>query len=221
MLPGIVFLLLCCWHRLRTLTKIVSTSLLVNPYSTVPRKNVFLFLAAIIIRYTCFSLHSRLNIVERWCEVDINISLDDADGVVLVFGTNFEDVDFKFFAENFDDDGVFFVQTGKVSQLILENCFGIVKFDEFGLMRLEFDHVPDVTILLLEIRNQCNCSLSSWLREFQHFEHPVGDIAEALLRYEFQHSAVSHLGTVFYAEDEWIFVFGVEEREQFVECRRR
>jgi hypothetical protein len=155
---------------------------------------------------------SRLNVVKRRGKVHIDVCFDDADSVVLIFGLDFEDVNFELFAENFDGDGVFLMETSKISELILQNRFGVVKFDELGLMGLKFDHMANVSVLLLEISDQGDSGGASRLWEFQHFEHPSGNVAQSFLGHELEHSAVGHLGAIFQAEDQGIFVFGGKER---------
>ena len=79
---------------------------------------------------------SGLYIVERRGKIDVDVGLDDANSVVLIFRPDFEDVDLELISENFDSDGVFFVETGEVPELVLEDGFWVVKLDELGLMRL-------------------------------------------------------------------------------------
>lgn len=77
-----------------------------------------------------------LHVVERRCKVDVDIGVDDADGVVLILGRDFEDVDFKFILEDLDADGVSLVQTSEVPQLVLQDGLGVLHVDKFGLVRL-------------------------------------------------------------------------------------
>ena len=69
---------------------------------------------------------SGLHVVERRSKVDIDVSLDDADGVVLIFGLDLKNVDFKFIPKNLYSDGVLLVKTGEVSELVLKDCFRVV-----------------------------------------------------------------------------------------------
>jgi hypothetical protein len=69
------------------------------------------------------------------------------------------------------------MQASKVSQLILEHGFWIVGFDEFGSVWSEFNHVLGLLRLLFEIGHQSNAGRRSFFWEFEHFEHPVGNVA--------------------------------------------
>jgi hypothetical protein len=69
------------------------------------------------------------------------------------------------------------MQASKVSQLILEYGFWIVGFDEFGSVWSEFNHVLGLLRLLFEIWHQSNAGRRSFFWEFEHFEHPVRNVA--------------------------------------------
>lgn len=214
MLPWVVLLLLGNYHVGRPFSGRVDC-LLVYPHAPAPER-VVLFLA-VIGKVGLLAEPGGLDVVQGRSKVDVHIGLNDADGIILIFGLDLEDVDVELLAENLDGDGVLLVKTGEVSELVLQDCLGVVQVDEFGLMRLQLDHVPDVPESLLEVRDQSHGGGTPGLREFQHFEHPCRNIAQSFLGHELQHPAVSHLRTIFQAEDQGIFVFGVQKGVKLVE----
>ena len=58
-------------------------------------------------------------VVQRRSEININISIYDAKGVVFVFWRDFQDINLKFIVEDLYSDGVSFMETSEVSELIL------------------------------------------------------------------------------------------------------
>lgn len=191
MLPGVILLLFRHYRILRALPGIVHC-FLVYPHSLASERVVFLLVFLVVEAGLPVELGG-LNVVEGRGKVHINIGFDDADGIVLVFGLDLEDVDLKLLAENLNGNGVFLVQTGEVPQLVLQNGLGIVEFDKLGLMGLQFDHVSNVPETFLEVRDQGHGGRTPWLGEFQHFEHPRRNIAQSFLGHELQHSAIRHL----------------------------
>lgn len=77
--------------------------------------------------------------------------------------------------------------------------------------------MSDLSVLAFEVGDEGNCCGSTWLWEFEHSEHPIGDIAQTFLCHKFEYPAVGHLGTVFKAEDQWVFIFAAQQRVQFVQ----
>lgn len=101
--------------------------LLVDPHSLASKRVVFLL--GILITHAGRPVHlgrSGLYIVERRGKINVDVGLNDANSVVLIFRPDFEDVDLELISENFDSDGVFFVETGEVPELVLENGFWVV-----------------------------------------------------------------------------------------------
>ena len=203
--PGVVLLLLGHYRVLGALPGVVDC-FLVYPHSLASERVVLLLVLLVVEAGLPIKLGG-LYVVEGRGEVDVDVGLDDADGVVLVFGLDLENVNFKLLAENLDGDGVFLVQTGEVPQLVLQNGLGVVELDELGLMGLQLDHVANVAETFLEVRDQGHGGRTPWLGEFQHFEHPRRNVAQSFLRHELQHSAVRHLRTVLQAEHQRVFVF--------------
>lgn len=108
--------------------------LFVNSHSIAPKDSSFL---GIICLQISFHRSSFWLYVVKWRgKVDINISIDDADGIVLVFRCDFEDVDLKLILKDLDTNGVSLVQAGEVSKLVLEDGFRVLHVNEFGLMGL-------------------------------------------------------------------------------------
>lgn len=131
-LSGVVLLLLIALGRCWSLAHVV-LSLLIDP-DTVSAKDSSLF--GVFSLNFSDRLSFWLHIVEGRCEVDIDIGVDDADGVVLILGSDFEDVNFKFILEDLDADCVSLVQACEVSELVLEDGFGVLHVYEFGLVGL-------------------------------------------------------------------------------------
>jgi hypothetical protein len=171
-------------HGLGTLSGVGVVGLLVDPHA-VACKNIPLLAVILGLDFSPGINLLRLHIVERGCEIDVHVSIDDADGGVLIGGFDFQDVDFELVVEDLDGDGVALVQTGEVSQLVLQHCLGVLQVDEFGLVWLQFYHVSLATVLSLQVWHEGHRSWRAWLGEFQHFEHPVGDVAESFLSHEF------------------------------------
>jgi len=208
-LPRIVFFVIRHYGALRALSGIVHCFLVYS--HSFPPKRVVLLLILFVIE-TCLSVElGGFDVIERRCEIDINISLYDANGIILIFGLDLQNVDLKLFAKNFDGDGIFLMQTCEVPQLVLQNSLGIVEIDELSLMRLQLDHMTNVPETFLEVRDQSHSSRTSGLGEFQHFEHPCGNVAQSFFSDELEHSTVSHLGTVLQAENQGIFVFRTQQ----------
>ena len=123
-LSWIILLLLWLHGCLGTFSCVIDF-FLVYSYSLTCKGIVLLFSLVIIETRLSVKL-CWLYIVEWRCEIDINICLDNADSIILIFGLDFQDVDFKLFPKNFDCDGIFLMQTCEISQLVLQNCFWIV-----------------------------------------------------------------------------------------------
>lgn len=213
MLSRVILLFIWSYHVGRSFSGRVDC-LLVYSHPPTPER-IILFLA-IVGEIGFLAELSGLDVVQRRSKVDVHIGLNNANGIILIFRLDLEDVDLELLPENFDGYGVLLVKTGEVSQLVLQDCLGIVQIDEFGLMRLQLDHMPDVPKSFLEVWHQSHSSRTPGLREFQHFEHPCRNIAQSFFGDELQHPAVSHLRTIFQAEDQGIFVFGAQKRVQLV-----
>lgn len=172
----------------------VVDSLLINSHSIASKGIVLL---GLVLSETGLSVElGWFHVVEGRCKVDIDICFDDADGVILVLGPDLKYIDVELLAEDFDGNGVLLVEAGEVPQLVFQHCLGVVQIDEFGLMGLQLDHVPDVPVLLLHVSHQGQSGGTPWFGELEHLEHPGRNIAQSLLGHELQHSAVGHLGTV-------------------------
>ena len=117
MLSRVVFILLRHNHILGTFSG-VADLLLVDSDPTTTERVTFLF--GIFFTNTSLSVHGGwLDVVERRCEIDINVSFDDADGVILIFRFDFQNVYLILFSKNFNRYGIFFMQTCEIPQLVL------------------------------------------------------------------------------------------------------
>ena len=110
-LPRVVLLFLRCHHLLRPFPRV--PCLLIHSHS-LPRKHVVLALLLPFAQAGLSLETGGLYVVERRSKVDVHISFDDADSVILVFWFDLEDVDVELFPEDLNGDGVFLVETGEV-----------------------------------------------------------------------------------------------------------
>ena len=172
-LAGVVLLLLASLHVVRGFA--VAARFLVNSQS-LPRENISL-LTRIFGQAGVALQIGGFDVVQGWREVDINVGIDDAYSFVLIDRFDFQDIDLKLVAKDLDSDGVFFVETGEISELILKDSFRVVQIDKFGLMGLQFDHMADVAVLAFEVGDEGNGGLRAGLWKFEHPEHPVWDVA--------------------------------------------
>jgi hypothetical protein len=76
------------------------------------------------------------------------------------------------------------MEAGEVPELVLEDGFWVVELDELGLMRLQFDHMPHVSVFFLEVGHKGDRCWTSWLGKFEHFEHPGRNVAQSLFGHE-------------------------------------
>lgn len=78
-------------------------------------------------------------VVERRGEVGDQIAVDQLDGIVLVFGLDFEDPEIEDVPAEDDLDVFAFGEAGVVPESGLEAGFVVGDVSEFGLVRLDFD----------------------------------------------------------------------------------
>lgn len=65
-------------------------------------------------------------VVKRWSEIDLNICINNANSLVIIFRLNFQNIDLKFARECLNSYCISFVQAGKVPELIFKHCFWII-----------------------------------------------------------------------------------------------
>lgn len=85
------------------------------------------------------------------------------------------------FIEDLNGNSIALMQAGKVSKLALKHSFRVLQFDELGLMWLQFQRMSHAIMLHLHVSHQGNSGRGTRLREFQHREHPIRDVAQSLL----------------------------------------
>ena len=138
---------------------------------------------------------SWFHLIQGRREVYTYICFNNANRVILIFWKDLENVYLKLLSKFFNSSGVFFMDRGRVPQLVLFSCFGLFSSMNliwwgcnliFCLMLPSFFLKPDTKALWQE----------SLYSKFQLFELPVEDIARTLFGHELQYSAVSHLGAV-------------------------
>ena len=83
----------------------------------------------------------RLFIIKWWSEINFDVCVDDANGFILILWLNLHDIDFEFPRERWNSYSVTFVKAGKISQLILQNCFWVIKLNKFCFVGSKFDEV--------------------------------------------------------------------------------
>lgn len=107
MFSGIVLLLFSGLHVLWSLACIITWFFIDSkPF---PWKNI-LFLLDILFSETSLLLKvSGLHIIKWWCEINIHISIDDTDSLVLVDWLDLKDVDLELLAEDLNGDCVLLV----------------------------------------------------------------------------------------------------------------
>lgn len=84
-------------------------------------------------------------------------------------------------------------------------------------MRLQLNQMAEVAVFLFDVRDQGDGGRTPWLGKFEHFEHPVRNIAESFLSYELQNSAVGEFRAILETEDKRIFVFRGHKMVELVE----
>lgn len=188
MLSRVIFLFFRL-HDLRALPCIGLIGLLINSYS-ISTENSSLFGLNL-----CFlsRLHSFwFYVIQRRSKVHINISIDNADRSIVILRRDFQNVNLKLFIEDLDANGIALMQASKVTKLILENGSWILHINELGLMWLQLHHMSHVAVLFLEVSHQGNGARRARFRKFEHFEHPIRNVAKSFLCNEFQHTAICH-----------------------------
>jgi hypothetical protein len=108
--------------------------LLINSYSITSKRSCLLWLLYPGLSSRSYTL--RLNVIQRWSKVNVDISVNYANGIVIIFRCNLQYVNLEFVIKYLNADGIALVQTSEISKLILEYGFRILHIDEFGLMRL-------------------------------------------------------------------------------------
>lgn len=120
-------------------------------------------------------------IVERWCKININISINDTYRIVRCFRIDLQNIDIELFIECRDRNSVTFMQAGKISQLIFKDSFWIAGFDEFCSVWTKFNHVLSSGAFFFHIRNECDWGWWALFWEFKHFEHPIRNVANSFI----------------------------------------
>jgi len=80
--------------------------------------------------------HSWLLVVKRRGKVDLHISINHTQSVILILRLDLKDVNVILSIECLNPDCVPHMQAGKVSQLDFQNGLWIGQLYKFGLMRL-------------------------------------------------------------------------------------
>lgn len=175
MLPRIILFFLWQLDYLRCFSVRVIL-FLINSHS-ISSENSFLLPFCFFFNF-CVSINlSRLLVVKRWQEININISINDANSIIIIFGSDLKNIDFKFFVKDSDRDGIALMQASKIPELMFEDGSWIGQLNEFGHVWLKPNHMPSNVCLLLQIMDESDCTWSSWLWKFQHFKHPIRDVA--------------------------------------------
>jgi hypothetical protein len=112
--------------------------LLVDSHS-IPSKNTSTFYFTIY-----FSSWNKFwfNIIQRWSEVHIKISINNANSIILVFRIYLQNVYLKSIIKHLNTNRISLMQTCEISQLVLQYRLWILHLYELCLMRLQFDHMP-------------------------------------------------------------------------------
>lgn len=148
MLSGIIFLFL--WN-LRSFSGASLCTLFFINSDTFSTKYSSFFLFYLFLDW---SLSFWWLFIIKWrCKVNINISVNDANSVIGSFRVDFKNINIKLFIKSSNCDGVSFMQTSEVSQLILQNSFWIACLNEFSSMWSKFYHVLSSWTLFFHIRN--------------------------------------------------------------------
>jgi len=79
-------------------------------------------------------LFLRLLIIKRRSEINIDISVNNANCVILILWIYLQNIDLKFIIKSWYRNRISFVQTCKISKLILQNCFWVVQVNKFCFM---------------------------------------------------------------------------------------
>ena len=107
MLPWVIFLLLTGLHS-RPLPYIIVLRLLINPHSIASKHSPLLRLLTLQFS-PILSIPLRFHIIQRWREVHIHISINDANRIILILWRNLQYVYLKLIVEYLYADGVSFV----------------------------------------------------------------------------------------------------------------
>lgn len=91
-------------------------------------------LCSILDKLSSILLWFGLLIVQRWCKVYLNVSINNTNCLILILGFYLKYINLKFTWKRWDRYCVSFMKTSKVSKLKLEYSFRIIKFNEFCFM---------------------------------------------------------------------------------------
>lgn len=191
--------------------------LLVNPHS-ISSKNTSTFYFTI---YFSSWNNFRFNIIQGRCEVHIDISIDNANSIILIVRIYFQNINLKSIIKHLNTNRIPLMQTSKISQLILQYSLWVLHLNELCLMRLQFDHMPYTTMLLLHVLDQSNSAIWTRLWKFQHLEHPLRNITETFLSDKLKDTAICHFRAIFYAENHRVFVATAHHEVKLVKSRSR
>ncbi len=112
-LSWVVLLLFRLLNHLGTFSRVVS--LFVNSY-TVSWKYSTFFCTFLLFFHICISIHFWWFLIVQWrCKIDFNVSIENTNGIILIFWFNFHDVNFKFIIKDRDCYSVAFMETSEVS----------------------------------------------------------------------------------------------------------
>lgn len=173
MFSWIIFFFL--WHLRSFSGSCLCTLFLIDSDSFSTENTTFLLLD---LFFDCSLSFWRFLIIKRRCKVDINISIDDANGIIRCLGINFENINIELLIKSGNRNCIAFMQTCKISQLILKYSLGIACFDEFSSVWSKFNHVLCFCTLSFHVGNQSYWSWWPLFWEFKHFEHPIWYVAD-------------------------------------------
>lgn len=91
--------------------------LLVDSHS-IPSENSLLRLLTLQLS-PVISVSLGLNVIKRRRKVDIHVSINDANSVVLILGRDLQYIDLKLIIEDLYADGIALMQTCEIPKLIL------------------------------------------------------------------------------------------------------
>jgi hypothetical protein len=126
MLARVVLLLSRLLNHLRPLPRVGIVSLLIDTQS-VPAKNIRTLLTILLsLKVALIVRLLRLHIIERRSKIHIHVGIDNANGVVFVDRFDLKNINLELVLEHFNRYSVPLMQTGEISQLILQHCLRIL-----------------------------------------------------------------------------------------------
>ena len=83
-------------------------------------------LRSLLYKLSCVVLRLGLFVVERRCEINLHISINDTNCIILILGFDLQYIDVKFSRKSRYLDRIALMQAGKIPQLKLQHSFGVV-----------------------------------------------------------------------------------------------